>query len=87
MGIGMALNLQKHLQENKQPNLRYSNRTLSKGDSLKAIGGVAEPDYAALVKSCAIVFTMVRLILLPKLGKSNANSSFRSQMIKYLMSS
>lgn len=67
MGIGMALNLQKHLQESKQSNLRYSNRTLSKGDSLKAAGGVEEPDFAALVKSCDIIFTMVS-VLLPNLG-------------------
>jgi 3-hydroxyisobutyrate dehydrogenase-like beta-hydroxyacid dehydrogenase len=61
MGIGMALNLQKHLQESKQPSLHYSNRTLSKGDSLKAAGGVEESDYAALVKSCDIIFTMASL--------------------------
>lgn len=59
MGIGMALNLQKHLQDTKHSNLRYSNRTLSKGDSVKAIGGIEEPDYVSLVKSCDIIFTMV----------------------------
>lgn len=64
MGIGMALNLQKHLQETKKPSLHYSNRTLSKGGSLKAAGGVEEPDYAALVKSCDIIFTMVRPFLM-----------------------
>jgi 3-hydroxyisobutyrate dehydrogenase-like beta-hydroxyacid dehydrogenase len=64
MGIGMALNLQKHLQESKQPSLHYSNRTLSKGESLKAAGGVEEPDYAALVKSCDIIFTMASRFLL-----------------------
>lgn len=63
MGIGMALNLQKHLQETKQSSLLYSNRTLSKGDSLKAAGGVEVADYAALVKSCDIIFTMVSFIL------------------------
>ncbi len=60
MGIGMALNLQKHLVESEQPSLRYSNRTLSKGESLKVAGGIEEADYAALVKSCDIIFTMVR---------------------------
>ncbi|KAF8857054.1 hypothetical protein BDZ45DRAFT_449656 [Acephala macrosclerotiorum] len=59
MGIGMALNLQKHLQETKQPSLHYSNRTLSKGESLKAAGGIEEPDYVSLVKSCDIIFTMI----------------------------
>ena len=59
MGIGMALNLQKHLQENKQPSLHYSNRTLSKGDILKTAGAIPEVDYASLVQSCDIIFTMV----------------------------
>jgi 3-hydroxyisobutyrate dehydrogenase-like beta-hydroxyacid dehydrogenase len=59
MGIGMALNLQKHLQETKQQSLHYSNRTLSKGESLMAAGGIEEPNYAVLVKSCDIIFTMV----------------------------
>ena len=59
MGIGMALNLQKHLQETKQPSLHYSNRTLSKGESLMAAGGIEEPNYAALVRSCDIIFTIV----------------------------
>ena len=55
----MALNLQNYLKSNNLPNLHYSNRTLSKGDSLKAAGGVPEADYAALVKSCDIIFSMV----------------------------
>lgn len=60
MGLGMALNLQNHLKSTNAPNLHYSNRTLSKGDKLKAAGGIPEADYAALVKSCDIIFTMVR---------------------------
>lgn len=59
MGLGMALNLQNHLKNHGLSDLRYCNRTLSKGESLKAIGGVAELDFAALVKSCDIIITMV----------------------------
>ncbi len=59
MGLGMALNLQKHLKETNKPNLYFSNRSLSKGDPLAAAGGVPQPDYASLVKSCDIIFTMI----------------------------
>ncbi|TDZ35541.1 Zinc finger protein [Colletotrichum trifolii] len=37
MGIGMALNLQNHVAANALPPLRYSNRTISRGDALKGI--------------------------------------------------
>lgn len=59
MGIGMALNLQKYLSDKKLPSLHYSNRTLSKGESLKAAGAIEEADYVSLVKSCDIIFTMI----------------------------
>lgn len=84
MGIGMAFNLQKHLQETKQPSLHYSNRTLSKGESLKTAGGVEEPNYAALVKSCDIIFTMVGHFL-TQYSIPYANTVFRFQMTKYLI--
>ena len=58
MGVGMASNLQAHLKNNNASNLHFSNRTLSKGDCLKAAGGIPEPDYAALVNSCDIIFSM-----------------------------
>lgn len=58
MGIGMALNLQTHLKTSHASSLHFSNRTLSKGDKLKAAGGIPEADYAALVKGCDIIFSM-----------------------------
>jgi len=58
MGIGMALNLQKHL-ATKGQQLHWSNRTLSKGETLTAAGAVSENDFSSLISSCDIIFTMV----------------------------
>jgi 3-hydroxyisobutyrate dehydrogenase-like beta-hydroxyacid dehydrogenase len=59
MGLGMALNLQKHLQTQGGPPLRYSNRSLAKGQPLKDAGAIPEKDFEALVQGCDIIFTMV----------------------------
>ncbi|KAF2704452.1 NAD(P)-binding protein [Pleomassaria siparia CBS 279.74] len=42
MGLAMAQNIQKHLYENNLPALRYSNRTLSRGEPLEGLGGVPD---------------------------------------------
>lgn len=61
MGIGMALNLQKHLAaEGLQP-LRYGNRTMSRGEPLKAAGATPEESFDTLVAESTILFTMVSL--------------------------
>nr|XP_036584650.1 6-phosphogluconate dehydrogenase family protein [Colletotrichum truncatum]KAF6794300.1 6-phosphogluconate dehydrogenase family protein [Colletotrichum truncatum] len=54
MGIGMALNLQNHLAANGLPPLRYSNRTLSRGDALRDVGGLPERDFETLVLKSTI---------------------------------
>ncbi|KAK0378158.1 zinc finger protein ADR1 [Colletotrichum limetticola] len=59
MGIGMALNLQKHLASNGLPPLRYSNRTLSRGESLREAGGLPERDFETLVLKSSVIFTMI----------------------------
>ncbi|KAL4879392.1 NAD binding domain of 6-phosphogluconate dehydrogenase-domain-containing protein [Aspergillus karnatakaensis] len=60
MGLAMATNLQKHLATKSPLNaLLYSNRTLSRGDPLKALGATPETDFSKLVAQCSIVFTMV----------------------------
>lgn len=59
MGIGMALNLQRHLAAQGMPSLRYSNRTLSRGEPLKEAGAVPEEDFEAVLEKSSIVFTMV----------------------------
>ncbi|KAF6833536.1 6-phosphogluconate dehydrogenase family protein [Colletotrichum musicola] len=59
MGIGMALNLQSHLAANGLPPLRYSNRTLSRGDALREVGGLPERDFETLLLKSTVVFTMI----------------------------
>ncbi|KAL3431035.1 6-phosphogluconate dehydrogenase family protein [Aspergillus tetrazonus] len=59
MGLGMALNLQKHLQAQRLPPLRYSNRSLSKGQPLQDAGAIPEADFPSLVRRCNIIFTMI----------------------------
>ena len=59
MGIGMALNLQKHLQSKGLPPLHYSNRTLSRGESLKEAGAIPEENFKSVVQESNIIFTMV----------------------------
>ena len=59
MGIGMALNLQKHLAAKGLPPLHYSNRTLSRGDVLKEAGAVPEATLEDVVAKSNIVFTMI----------------------------
>ena len=61
MGLGMALNLARHLKTVGGPALRYSNRTLEKGKPLEEAGAFPEPDYESVVKASDIVFTMVRV--------------------------
>ncbi|KAJ5561643.1 hypothetical protein N7461_000404, partial [Penicillium sp. DV-2018c] len=59
MGLAMASNLQRHLATKKALSLIYSNRTMSRGATLQALGGVSEPNFEKLVSSCGIIFTMV----------------------------
>ncbi|KAM5372131.1 hypothetical protein ACJZ2D_007664 [Fusarium nematophilum] len=56
MGLPMASNLQKHLVSLGAPGLLYYNRTISRGDSLKGLGG--QPSHTArdLVAKSDIVF-------------------------------
>ena len=39
MGLAMAFNVQRELNSQGLPKLKYWNRTISKGDTLKEIGG------------------------------------------------
>ncbi|KAL3484929.1 6-phosphogluconate dehydrogenase family protein [Aspergillus germanicus] len=59
MGLGMALNLQKHLHAQGGPPLRYSNRSFAKGQPLLNAGAIPEKGFEALVQSCDIIFTMI----------------------------
>ena len=63
MGLGMSLNLQKHLQGNNLSRLRYSNRSLSKGDLLRDEGAISEDNFEDLVRNSDVIFTMVGHLL------------------------
>lgn len=56
MGIGMAVNLQKHLLQSSSPNLQYHNRTMSRGDPLKACGGIPCSSVGDVITKSDIVF-------------------------------
>jgi 3-hydroxyisobutyrate dehydrogenase-like beta-hydroxyacid dehydrogenase len=59
MGLAMASNLQRHLSAKKALNLVFSNRTLSRGDPLRELGGEPEQSFEKVVARCGIIFTMV----------------------------
>ncbi|KAI9369199.1 NAD binding domain of 6-phosphogluconate dehydrogenase-domain-containing protein [Aspergillus egyptiacus] len=60
MGLAMASNLQKHLaSKSAMGSLLYSNRTMSRGETLKALGAKPETNFSNLVTQCGIIFTMV----------------------------
>jgi hypothetical protein len=63
MGLAMSLNIQKHIQFHSLPPLRYWNRTISRGDTLKELGGIPCQAIGELVQCCDIVFISVHLDL------------------------
>lgn len=71
MGIAMAMNLQNHVKAQGLPSLHYSNRSLSRGEPLKATGAVEEKTFEDLLRAVDIVFTMVSLCWQPS-GKHEA---------------
>ncbi|KAI5460377.1 NAD binding domain of 6-phosphogluconate dehydrogenase-domain-containing protein [Mariannaea sp. PMI_226] len=56
MGLPMATNLQQHLSKIGASNLQYYNRTIARGEPLKAQGGVPSASIKDLVTSTDIVF-------------------------------
>lgn len=61
MGLAMAKNLQRHLAAQNALSLLYSNRTMSRGSPLQALGGTPEPDFKNVVSRSSIIFTMVSI--------------------------
>ncbi|KAJ5082423.1 Dehydrogenase multihelical [Penicillium argentinense] len=59
MGLAMANNLQRHLAGKKALSLLYTNRTMSRGQPLQSLGGIAVPGFNDLVAHSKIIFTMV----------------------------
>lgn len=56
MGLPMASNLQKHLSQIGGSNLHYFNRTISRGDPLRSLGGVASSSPKDVISASDIVF-------------------------------
>lgn len=76
MGIGMSKNLQKHLSISAAPPLIFTNRTLSRGDSLKALGATPVKSVGDVAKMCDVIFSCVMFPYIFE-SKDNANNLFR----------
>ena len=76
MGLGMALNLQKHLVAKGLPPLHYSNRTMSRGEPLKEAGAIPEETFESVVSSANVIFTMVSWSCVNLVGKGRRTDSF-----------
>jgi 3-hydroxyisobutyrate dehydrogenase-like beta-hydroxyacid dehydrogenase len=59
MGISMAKTLQKHLSSIGAPPLSYTNRTLSRGAALEALGGIPCQTIGQVVGKTDIIFSSV----------------------------
>ncbi|TVY83885.1 Glyoxylate/succinic semialdehyde reductase [Lachnellula suecica] len=59
MGIGMAKNLQKHLTSISAPALIYTNRTLSRGEPLKELGGIPVETVTEVAQKSTMIFSCV----------------------------
>ncbi|KAF2668183.1 NAD(P)-binding protein [Microthyrium microscopicum] len=59
MGIGLTKNLQKYISADSLTPLHYTNRTLSRGDSLKELGAVPCNTIGELAQCCDIVFSSI----------------------------
>jgi 3-hydroxyisobutyrate dehydrogenase-like beta-hydroxyacid dehydrogenase len=59
MGIGMSKNLQKYLSSVNAPALIYTNRTLSRGADLQALGGIPVESVKEVAKKSEIIFSCV----------------------------
>ncbi|KAF2637959.1 NAD(P)-binding protein [Massarina eburnea CBS 473.64] len=56
MGLAMCTNLQTHLKAHNLPPLHYTNRTLSRGDTLKPLGAIACATVEEVVQNSDIIF-------------------------------
>ena len=63
MGSAMATNLQKHLAKIGETPLHYTNRTMSRGASLLALGAIPCNTVVDVVRKANIVFISVCMLL------------------------
>lgn len=59
MGIGMSKNLQKYLKSTNAPSLIYTNRTISRGIDLEALGGIPVKTVSEVAYKSDIIFSCV----------------------------
>lgn len=59
MGIGMSKNLQKFLSSSGAPSLVYTNRTLSRGESLKELGAIPVESVGEVASRSNVIFSCV----------------------------
>ncbi|KAI1357496.1 6-phosphogluconate dehydrogenase [Xylaria arbuscula] len=59
MGIGMSQNLQRYLRDSQAPALLYTNRTLSRGLPLEALGAISTSTVSELAQKSDIIFSCV----------------------------
>jgi 3-hydroxyisobutyrate dehydrogenase-like beta-hydroxyacid dehydrogenase len=59
MGLAMATHIQRHLRVQQAPGLSFTNRILSRGDELVALGSVGYATVQEVVQNSDIVFTSV----------------------------
>lgn len=62
MGLAMAMNLQSHLRSRGEAPLNYTNRTMSRGVDLQALGASPCESIAEVVAKSDLVFSSVRLL-------------------------
>jgi 3-hydroxyisobutyrate dehydrogenase-like beta-hydroxyacid dehydrogenase len=59
MGLAMAKNLQSHLKTTGSPAICYTNRTMSRGVTLEALGGRPYESIAEVAQKSDIIFSSV----------------------------
>lgn len=61
MGLAMAQNVHRFLQQDRKSQLRFWNRTASRGAPLEALGAIGCESIAQLVAECDLIFISVSI--------------------------
>jgi 3-hydroxyisobutyrate dehydrogenase-like beta-hydroxyacid dehydrogenase len=61
MGLAMAQNIQRCLQQDTKSQLRFWNRTASRGTPLELLGAIGCESIAQLVAECDLIFISVSI--------------------------
>lgn len=63
MGLAMAQNVHRFLQQDTISQLRFWNRTASRGAPLESLGGIGCESIAQLVAECDLIFISVSIYM------------------------